>query len=91
MLNMGSDLSYCEELVGIISKEKFDGECLALKNQALEQARCPHCRKKNARVTDDPNGGHPSWSDRILPCQYHSTKMQGRNMILSMIMRNSKS
>ncbi|CAH6419870.1 Hypothetical protein HVR_LOCUS952 [uncultured virus] len=70
-IKTNDDFSYCAELVGIISEKEYDKKNLCLKRQYLEQARCPDCRDKNARMTDDADSGPPSWIDRILPCRYH--------------------
>ncbi|CAH6419872.1 Hypothetical protein HVR_LOCUS953 [uncultured virus] len=84
-IQYGDDVSYCEELVGIISEEEYDKKALCLKIQCLTQARCPSCRDTNARITDDPNGGPPSWADRILPCDYHYKHNWGTKAVKRMV------
>lgn len=47
-IQYGDDVSYCAELVGIISEEKCNGEALCLKTKILERARSPSCREGTA-------------------------------------------
>ncbi|CAH6419874.1 Hypothetical protein HVR_LOCUS954 [uncultured virus] len=85
------DMSYCEELVGIISKEDYDNKIPCLKRQFLEKSRCPTCRDKNIRTTDDPDGGPPSWAARILSCHYHYKRGWNLEAVRKMIGDTRKS